>query len=534
MDLEPEVRTSAGERLNWLEFQLDRKTKEENKEGLFLPRYCVEVELTWVSDRATLAKYLNPFGLPTQRIKEEDKAGMLASRYYVEAELSSVIDRGTSAKYLSPSELPTTQNLIDELYSLLRDDEYLEKIYPQALSLMTVRKFQKSFEELLITYCRSLQETANHDDDRDRKIAQTAIEAVGFIRKHLRQLITRILSDFGPSDGREQAFAALQAQPNTQSRERVENSIQVRQGFNIHTPEGCAQDGNSDGSGDNASDDGLEDPRFVVTSDLKLYLVSNDAWMRLRLGLERLIANHSPPNISNISIHSDETTVEVSVPVSTTELEDTKIDGLQDQAIIPQISPVQRAHERLPLLGKNKPNERVVYLEWACQCGHSDVDFYEELAPGAVQELANTLRRKPGIVRAHATQTPQNKTAWFFQRCRNASLTSIREFRKWMGRPTLPTVQNTTATASEVLSGVSSASDPLFLLFCADEKAHRSVPTYEHIDLRSVKSDQELFNVLKTRYEARCKGVGISSSAMQDIHFVEVCSRIGTPCCMLT
>jgi len=48
VDLEAEVGTPAGERLDWLEFQLDRSPKEENQDGLLAPSYCVEAELTWV------------------------------------------------------------------------------------------------------------------------------------------------------------------------------------------------------------------------------------------------------------------------------------------------------------------------------------------------------------------------------------------------------------------------------------------------------------------------------------------------------
>lgn len=66
-NLEPEVRTSAGEKLNWLEFQLDRSTKEENKGGAFGAKIlCGGGADLGVADRATLAQYLDPSWLPTR------------------------------------------------------------------------------------------------------------------------------------------------------------------------------------------------------------------------------------------------------------------------------------------------------------------------------------------------------------------------------------------------------------------------------------------------------------------------------------
>lgn len=56
------------------------------------------------------------------------------------------------------------------------------------------------------------------------------------------------------------------------------------------------------------------------------------------------------------------------------------------------------------------------------------------------------------------------------------------------------------------------------------ESDYVNVPTNEHVEVGSTKSDQELFTCLKRRYKERKKGFKIYSAAVSGIHFVEVSS----------
>lgn len=47
------------------------------------------------------------------------------------------------------------------------------------------------------------------------------------------------------------------------------------------------------------------------------------------------------------------------------------------------------------------------------------------------------------------------------------------------------------------------------------------VPTCEHIDLSNIKSDQELFGILKHKYQQRKRWIEFFPATIRDIHFVE-------------
>lgn len=421
----------------------------------------------------------------------------------------------------SQSSIDAAQSLVTELYSLLRDDEVLARLYPLAFDAMSVRQFQKAFRGLMIQYCEDLSRESRGIDStsHQRLTKQAASEAAKFIRKRLRQLITRLSREFGPmDDSRSQGFDALLKQSDLNGRAPVESYLQARHGLQLQGETSL------DYSDADTSPDDLEEPKFAYINQFKRYLTSADAWATLRLDFEEAVKIASQKKLKTKATQTDERDYRVDSEASAEVSETTPSMSPLPFVIINGTAMIHRAYQWLQFLfkGQRLP-EGKVGLRWTCRCGHSDTDFYEALAPGAVQNLASKLLEQSAVRRANTTPVSRSVISSFIEISRNAALKPFRGLKRLMQIRTqgLPTSQST-ATSSGGVSGASSPVDPLFLLFCVDDSDYLSVPTYEHIDLSNVKSDQELFSILKQKYRQRKRGFGIALNVVRDIHFIEV------------
>ncbi|KAH9204144.1 hypothetical protein DL95DRAFT_418473 [Leptodontidium sp. 2 PMI_412] len=217
--------------------------------------------------------------------------------------------------------------------------------------------------------------------------------------------------------------------------------------------------------------------------------------------------------------------------------------------------------------------DRNSYFDKKGKCGHQDFDDYEELAVGAVARLAQSLLQRSGVASAMVDLSPSPRraiTGWsiFWM---NFSLRLKRDVKQiWnltqekLSQFTSPSSSNSSATSTRYntadpdtspsnnsqpgappstgscfaasssnapqagpLSTLSTVSEQpthnsRYLLLCLDSNVARKVPIYENIDVCAIKSDQELFNMLKKKYNQRKKGPRKFFLHVRNIYFVEV------------
>ena len=447
----------------------------------------------------------------------------------------------------SQSSAAPIRSLLDEIYLLLRDDETLEPLYPAVFDTTSAQKFSEMFNGLMKTYCQNLNDVAQTADD---------VYVIKFIRHRLRQLSHKFSNEFGPKTHKAPGFETLRVQPNPQRRAKVIAYLEGR--FGKHTEKNIDASRHGDEVESDSEDSDLDN---LVFSRVKNFLISGEAWKQLRLNFEaevRLIQQEIPNKENETrtrSILGDESAVS-NIENGATQLQGSDIDVQHPQT-----------------LARRSPYSAKVRLIWTCRCGYRHSDDYEELEAGAVARLAEDLLQRCRIASAGIELSPSPRgavTEWsifwmnFLLRIKkdakqiwnviqqslphfttlasnnstNAAAvhniaspaTSPSNNRQFVSLPSKgPTFPG---SSSNVPQGVALSTlsivpaqpthNARYLLFCSDSNEPRKVPVYENVDVCATKSDQELFNMLKTKYTQRKKGLRKFFLQVRNIHFIEV------------
>lgn len=177
----------------------------------------------------------------------------------------------------------------------------------------------------------------------------------------------------------------------------------------------------------------------------------------------------------------------------------------------------------LGCLRRPLPPEKI-RLVWTCRCGYRGFDDYEELEEGGVAELAEEFLLRSSVSTASLETSARGPIASMAIFTVNISLRISRAFRGLWHSPVLP-ISHAVTSSSGDSQGNQLDQNARFLLFCSDSKTARKVPIFEHINLCNTKSDQQLFNHLKTEYKKKNKGLGKYMLQLRNIHFVEFTLR---------
>lgn len=408
----------------------------------------------------------------TLTAKASDPAGSDLESFNSQSIFSTVL-----ASDSSRSSAGVARDLLDEIFLLLRDDEVLHPLYPIVFEKAGVKVFQRLFNRLMKTYCHSLKEEASNAEE---------IEVANFIRKRLRSLAIKLLEEFAPKDHQKPNLEPLRVRSDHRRRKRVFNYLE--QNFGDNLPDVVAAEESSDDSDSNST--------ILVFEHLIDFLTAGEPWSKFQaeFGHEvRLIGSERSP-----------TSIERLLAFGSNQA--SKITSTLQRCL---------SLERCVLLpGK-------VRIEWACRCGYMSFDDYEELEVGGVAQLAQELINSSAIVRADVVSTAKGRIAEFITSAQNSLTQFNRHFKRGSTAQPLPT-SRALSTAVELSQLQQPNQDPRYLLLCANSNTRRKVPSFEHIDLCTTKSDQQLFTQLKGIYRRRVKESRIYKAQLRNIYFIEV------------
>lgn len=175
--------------------------------------------------------------------------------------------------------------------------------------------------------------------------------------------------------------------------------------------------------------------------------------------------------------------------------------------------------EWLSKFGKTPMSPDIVRLDWICRCGHRGFDHYQELEKHGTQELVASLRRQSITVHVQQGVTTRSPISQFINFVANL----LRPLTRLFKRRRLPFhSSNDIALGGYRRPENQMIDNTRWLLFCSDSNTPRRVPTLEHIDMSTTKSDQQLFKILGQRYQGRKKKWSRFTRKLKAIRFVEV------------
>lgn len=157
-------------------------------------------------------------------------------------------------------------------------------------------------------------------------------------------------------------------------------------------------------------------------------------------------------------------------------------------------------------------------IHWTCHCGYRSFDDFVELRPGAVDAYDAFLREHTGT--NQQSRSPANRTGLF------GSLWNLRTTFPFLGKQTanqtyLPRFQMTGVAPNNQTPAFIPSADCLFLLLCIPHKKYAT--KLVHLDLRTIKSDQQFFCSLKRNYSSM-RGIArslLSLKTLKRVKFVQ-------------
>lgn len=150
-------------------------------------------------------------------------------------------------------------------------------------------------------------------------------------------------------------------------------------------------------------------------------------------------------------------------------------------------------------------------------------DDYTEVAEGGIASLADELSKSKAIAHANVADRAKSVPGALSTSFNNLTVSVAKQIKAWTGKEGLPFRESTDiAVAGSSGSLTVAVQNARYLLFCTESNdGRRKVPTFQHIDMCSTKSDQELFTSLRKLYSGGRSKLTQWTSYLQAIHFLE-------------
>ena len=186
-------------------------------------------------------------------------------------------------------------------------------------------------------------------------------------------------------------------------------------------------------------------------------------------------------------------------------------DSLSTAITVPEISNRVLPKSQIPLYQKplitvglmEPPIERgKTRVRWTCRCGRNLYDDYEELRPGALEEIRQLLGAVKGNYRQKsADKDEESGTGSGFRRSCKGFLGFATQLYGRKDKSSLPVSElNAQTRRSPSSASMQQPSETLFLLMCINHG--RWVPKLWQENACSITSDQQLFRIFRAAHRA--------------------------------